>query len=365
MKRNMSDENLTLDQVRQRIDELDSRIHALIDERAACAKEVARIKGHGEGVVYYRPEREAQILRRVRERSTGEMPAVDMVRIFREIMASCLALEQQLTVAFLGPEGSFTQEATFKHFGHASLLLPQRSLEDVFREVEVKNANYGVVAVENSTEGSVAHTLDMLSGANLKVCGEVELRIHHNLLSSEDDLDKIKVVYAHQQALAQCRGWLSEHLRGVEQLAVSSNAEAAQRATTEAGAAAIAGAHAAELYQLNILANNIEDNISNKTRFLVIGHSFPPASGQDKTSLFVVTGNQPGALYRVLQPFSQHGLSMSKIESRPSKKEAWEYVFFIDINGHVDDENVAAALQEIKNEAHLVKVLGSYPKAVI
>ena len=361
----MSDEKLTLDQVRQRIDELDRRIHSLIDERAACAKEVARIKGHGEGVVYYRPEREAQILRRVKERSKGDMPAVDMVRIFREIMASCLALEQQLTVAFLGPEGSFTQEATLKHFGHAAYLMPQNSLEDIFREVEVKNASYGVVAVENSTEGSVAHTLDMLSSTSLKVCGEVELRIHHNLLSRENDLAKLKVVYAHQQALAQCRTWLSEHLPGVEQLAMNSNAEAAQRATGEEGAAAIAGAYAAEFYQHNILANNIEDNISNKTRFLVIGQDFPPASGKDKTSIFVVAGNQPGALYRILHPLSQHGLSMSKIESRPSKKEAWEYVFFIDINGHVDDANVAAALSELKNEAHLIKVLGSYPRAVI
>ena len=361
----MSDEKLTLDQVRQRIDELDRRIHSLIDERAACAKEVARIKGQGEGVVYYRPEREAQILRRVKERSKGDMPAVDMVRIFREIMASCLALEQQLTVAFLGPEGSFTQEATLKHFGHAAYLMPQNSLEDIFREVEVKNASYGVVAVENSTEGSVAHTLDMLSSTSLKVCGEVELRIHHNLLSRENDLAKLKVVYAHQQALAQCRTWLSEHLPGVEQLAMNSNAEAAQRATNEEGAAAIAGAYAAEFYQHNILANNIEDNISNKTRFLVIGQDFPPASGKDKTSIFVVAGNQPGALYRILHPLSQHGLSMSKIESRPSKKEAWEYVFFIDINGHVDDANVAAALSELKNEAHLIKVLGSYPRAVI
>ena len=361
----MSEQTQTLDQVRQRIDDLDKQIQALIDERAACAKEVARIKGHGDGVVYYRPEREAQILRRVKERSSGDMPATDMVRIFREIMSSCLALEQQLTVAFLGPEGSFTQEAAIKHFGQAAHLLPQQNIDDIFREVAVKNANYGVVAVENSTEGSVTHTLDMLTGTNLKVCGEVELRIHHNLLSHEKSVDQIKVIYAHQQALAQCRGWLSEHLKGVSQFAVNSNAEAARRAKTEAGAAAIAGLYAAEFYQHNILAANIEDNVSNKTRFLVIGHDFPPPSGKDKTSLLVVTGNQPGALYRLLHPFSQYGLSMTKIESRPSKKEAWEYIFFIDIEGHVDDDNVATALKELKQEAHMVKVLGSYPKAVI
>ena len=361
----MSDKNLTLDQVRQRIDELDTQLQKLIDERAACAKEVGRIKGHGDGVIYYRPEREAQILRRVKERSKGDMPATDMVRIFREIMSSCLALEQQLTVAFLGPEGSFTQEAAIKHFGQAACLLPQKNLNDVFREVEVQNASYGVVAVENSTEGSVNHTLDMLANTNLKVCGEVELRIHHNLLSHEEELSTVKVVYAHQQALAQCRSWLSDHLKDVQQHAVNSNAEAARRAKEEKGAAAIAGTYAAELYEHNILAANIEDNVSNKTRFLVVGQEFPPSSGRDKTSLLIVTGNQPGALYRVLHPLSEHGLSMSKIESRPSKKEAWEYVFFIDIEGHVEDEAVGNALKALEAEAHMVKVLGSYPKAVI
>jgi chorismate mutase/prephenate dehydratase len=361
----MSDENKKLEQVRNRIDALDNQIQKLISERAACAKEVARIKGHGEGVVYYRPEREAQVLRCVKDRNSGELPDTDIVRIFREIMSSCLALEQQLTSAFLGPEGSFTQEATLKHFGHAVNLLPQVSLDDVFREVEVKNADYGVVAVENSTEGSVTHTLDMLSKTHLKVCGEVELRIHHHLMSRESDLSQIKVVYAHQQALAQCRNWLFTHLNGVAQYAVNSNAEAARRATTEQGAAAIAGLYAAEVYEHNILASNIEDNLFNKTRFLVIGQQFPPPSGKDKTSLLVMTGNQPGALYRILTPFAKHGLSMSKIESRPSKKEAWEYVFFIDIEGHVNDSNVAGALSELMQEAQMVKVLGSYPKAVI
>lgn len=361
----MSDDNNKLDDVRKRIDAIDQQIQKLISDRAACAKEVARIKGHGEDVVYYRPEREAQVLLRVKERNSGEMPDADMVRIFREIMSSCLALEQRLRVAFLGPAGSFTHEAVLKHFGQGVMLVPQASLEEVFREVEVKNADYGVVAVENSTEGSVTHTLDILTNTHLKVCGEVELRIHHNLLSKESDLSQIKVVYAHQQALAQCRGWLSAHLRGVEQFAVSSNAEAARRVANEPGAAAIAGAYAAQLYELNMLASKIEDNLSNKTRFLVIGKQYPSASGRDKTSLLVVTGNQPGALYRVLSPFAKYGLSMSKIESRPSKKEAWDYVFFIDIEGHVDDERVASALSEINAEAQLVKVLGAYPKAVI
>ena len=361
----MSDDNTKLEQVRNRIDELDNEIQKLINERAVCAKEVARIKGHGEGVVYYRPEREAQVLRRVKERNPGEMPDNDMVRIFREIMSSCLALEQQLSVAFLGPEGSFTQEAALKHFGHAAKLVPQASLDSVFREVELKKANFGVVAVENSTEGSVTHTLDMLAHTHLNVSGEVELRIHHHLMSRETDLSKVKVVYAHQQALAQCRDWLSEHLKGAEQVAVNSNAEAARRVTSESNSAAIAGRSAADIYSHNILASNIEDNLSNKTRFLVIGPNCPPASGNDRTSLLVVAGNQPGALHGILTPFAKHGLSMSKIESRPSKKEAWEYVFFIDIAGHVEDEQVALALNELRQVAQLVKVLGSYPRAVI
>ncbi len=361
----MSDDNPKLEKVRQRIDALDLQIQKCIAERAACAKEVALIKGKGEGVVYYRPEREAQVLQRVKERNCGEMPSADMVRIFREIMSSCLALEQELKVAFLGPEGSYTQEAAIKHFGHAVHLVPQTTFEDIFRAVEMKQVNYGVVAIENSTEGSVAHTLDMLSSASLNVCGEVELRIHHNLLSRADDLSQVKVVYAHQQALAQCRGWLSTHLDGVEQVALNSNAEAAKRVMTEVGAAAIAGLHAAELYELKVLAKSIEDNLNNKTRFLVVGREFPPASGNDKTSLLIVTDNQPGALHRVISPLAKYGLSMSKIESRPSKKQAWDYVFFVDVEGHIDDENVAAAIRELKSEADMVKVLGAYPKAVI
>lgn len=361
----MAAEDDPLARVRARIDALDREIQQLISERAACAKEVAHIKGRGGDVVYYRPEREAQVLRSVMERNSGEMPAAHMVRIFREIMSACLALEQPLTVAFLGPAGTYTQEAAIKHFGHAVTLVSQATVEEVFREVETGRSDYGVVAVENSTEGSVTHTLDLLINSPLQISGEVELRIHHHLLSRATKLDDVTVVYAHQQALAQCRGWLDGHLRGVKQVAVNSNAEAAKRAVTELTSAAIASDAAGEIYGHNVLASNIEDVSGNTTRFFVIGASYPPASGRDRTSLLVMTGNQPGALYRVLSPLAHHGISMTRIESRPSRRGVWDYLFFVDIEGHVEETAVAAALQELRAAADDVKLLGSYPVVVV
>jgi chorismate mutase/prephenate dehydratase len=356
----MSD--ITLDRLRDRIDELDEKIQRLLNERAACAQQVAVAKKNNDDSVFYRPEREAEILRRVRQRNKGPMSDDEIVRLFREIMSACLALEQPLAVAYLGPEGTYTQTATQKHFGHSVSLKPLAAIDEIFREVEAGSADYGVVPVENSTEGAINHTLDMFIRSPLKICGDVELQIHHQLLASADGLDRISGVRAHQQALAQCREWLGANLPGVERVAVSSNAEAARLAHADASIAAIAGDAAAEMYGLNILAGNIEDDPNNTTRFLVVGRQEVGPSGNDMTSLMVAVHNKAGALYSLLEPIARHGVSMTKIESRPSRISKWDYVFFVDVEGHVEDENVAAALKELQTEATLLKVLGSYPR---
>jgi chorismate mutase/prephenate dehydratase len=358
--------NDKLTDIRARIDALDEEIQRLINARAAQAQEVAKIKqAAGEATDFYRPEREAQVLRKVLARNQGPLASEEMARLFREIMSACLALEQPLSVAFLGPAGTFTQAAALKHFGHSVQTLPLATINEVFREVESGTANYGVVPVENSTEGVINHTLDMFVQSSLTICGEVELRVHHHLLASDGGLLNIKRIYSHQQSLAQCREWLDAHLSGVERIAVSSNAEAARRASKEEGAAAIAGEVAAELYGLTVLEANIEDNPDNTTRFLVIGRQKCPPSGDDKTSLLVSASNKPGSLYRLLKPFADKGISLSRIESRPSRLANWEYVFFIDIAGHVQDAKVADCLTLLKEETTLFKVLGSYPRAVL
>lgn len=352
--------------IRERIDRLDEQIQRLINERAACAVDVAHVKSAaGEGAAFYRPEREATVLRRVKERNTGPLPAEEMARLFREIMSACLALEQPLSIAFLGPEGTFTQAAALKHFGHSIRTMPVASVDAVFREVESGAAHYGVVPVENSTEGVVTHTLDMFIGSPLKICGEVELRIHQHLMGRTQDLRAIHRIYSHQQSFAQCRNWLSAHMAGVELVTASSNAEAARRAAQETDAAAIAGETAAEIYQLEIVSRNIEDEPDNMTRFLVIGRHATGASGKDKTSLLLSTRNRPGALYALLEPFAAHGVSMTRVESRPSRRGTWDYVFFVDIEGHVSDAAVASALRELEDEAAMLKVLGSYPRGVL
>ena len=356
-----------LKQLRHKIDELDEQIQSLISQRAQVAVEVAETKaasGVGDAA-FYRAEREAEILTKVKARNQGPLSDQEIARLFREIMSACLALEQVMTIAYLGPKGTFTQAAALKHFGHSVETISQASIADVFREVESGNAAYGVVPVENSTEGMVTHTLDEFLNSPLYICGEVELRIHHCLLSVTDGLSKIKRVYSHRQSLAQCHRWLDTNLSGVERINVSSNAEAAKQAAADNNSAAIASEAAAEIYQLNTLAKNIEDESDNTTRFLVIGKRLTPACGKDKTSILVYTDNKPGALYHILEPFAKNNVSMTRIESRPSHKGMWNYVFFIDIEGHQSDAAVAAALEALQKEANMVKVLGSYPKAVI
>ena len=307
----------------------------------------------------------AEVLRHVLARHQGPLAEETMARLFREIMSACLALESRLRIAFLGPEGTFTQEAALKHFGHFVDTVPLAAIDEVFREVESGNAPFGLVPVENSTEGVINHTLDMFMTSPLKICGEVELRIHHHLLGKGSDPRSARRVVSHQQSLAQCREWLDANLTGIERVAVASNAEAARLAAADAGLVAIAGDSAARLYDLKIFSSNIEDRPDNTTRFLVIGTRETSPSGHDKTSLLLSSRNRPGALQRLLAPLAKNRINMTRIESRPSHQSMWEYVFFVDIDGHMQDRKVAKALAELEKEAAFLKRLGSYPKAVL
>ncbi len=350
---------------RERIDAIDAELLQLFNERAGLAQAVAEIKradGASDGA-FYRPEREARILREVRANNAGPLPDEAVVRLFREVMSECLALERPLTVAFLGPEGTFTEAAALKHFGHAVSTTPQTAIPEVFREVAAGSAHFGVVPVENSTEGVVTHTLDTLVRTPLAICGEVSLRIHQQLLSTAETPAAVTRVYSHAQSLAQCREWLDAHLPDAERVAVASNAEAAQRAAEEAGAAAIASAAAAERYALPVLAGNIEDEPDNTTRFLVLGPEDSAPSGTDKTTLVVSSPNKVGTLHGLLAPLARHGINLTRVESRPSRQGVWAYLFYLDIEGHRADPVVAAALGELEAEASFFRVLGSYPRA--
>jgi chorismate mutase/prephenate dehydratase len=359
---------LDLGSIRKRIDEVDRQIQALINERARYAQQVGISKGElAAAVDYYRPEREAQVLRAVRDRNEGPLRDEEMLRLFREIMSACLAQQEPLKVGFLGPEGTFTQTAVYKHFGHSVRGLPFSTIDEVFQEVECGAADFGVVPIENSTEGTVNHTLDMFLTSPLKVGGEIELRIEQHLLGNETGLDTIERVCAHEQSLAQCRGWLREYLPHVELIGVSSNAAGARRARDEKGTAAIGGEAAAEVYDLKMLVNNIEDQSDNSTRFLVIGRELLAPSGEDKTTILVSTSGTAGGagvLHALLQPFAIHGVSMSRIESRPSRRKNWDYVFFIDVEGHAEESPLREALDVLKEDSSLFRIVGAYPKAV-
>jgi chorismate mutase/prephenate dehydratase len=354
--------------IRTEIDALDQQLQALINRRALLAQQVG-ISKHAAGhtVDFYRPEREAEVLRAALERNHGPLRNEEIARLFREIMSACLAQQEPLKVAFLGPEGTYTQAAVYKHFGHSVRALPLGTGDEVFHEVEAGNADFGVVAVENSSEGTVTHTLDRMVSSPLHICGEVELRIRHCLMGRMESLAGIVRVCAHAQALAQCRGWLDHNLPDAERVPVSSNAEGARRARDETGTAAIAGETAAEVYGLRLLVNEIEDRADNTTRFLVIGRKLLERSGADKTTLLVSTSSTaaPGALHRLLEPLATNRISMTRIESRPSRRGKWQYVFFIDIEGHVSDRPVARALKSLKARASLFRIIGSYPRSVL
>jgi len=362
-----ADMPLDLSAIRDDIDAVDARIHELLNERARFAQRVGISKAaSGKAVDFYRPEREADVLRKALKRNHGPLRDEEIARLFREIMSACLAQQEPLKVAFLGPEGTFTQAAVIKHFGSSVRALPLAAIDEVFQEVEGGVADFGVVPIENSSEGTVNHTLDMFLTSGLKICGEVELRIHHSLMGRLSHISSIKRVCAHPQALAQCRGWLDDQIPEVERVAVSSNAEGARRARDERGTAAIASRAAAEIYGLTLLATEIEDSPDNTTRFLVVGRKLFGRSGVDRTTLLVsASGTEDaGTLFRLLEPFAEHHVNMTRIESRPSRKRKWDYVFFIDIEGHVSDDPVAKALAALESRASLFKVLGSYPRAV-
>ena len=358
----MSDEQTELGKLRDGIDRIDSDVLRLLSERAQLAHRIGEIK-HGN---IYRPEREAQVLRRIAEANPGPLPEGAVRTIFREVMSACLALEQPLRIAYFGPAGTFTESAAKKHFGSAPSFTPWLTIDDVFRAVESGNADYGVVPVENSTEGAVGRTLDLLLTSPLMICGEVMLRVHQNLLSKADDATGATKLYSHAQSLAQCHEWLNRNLPSVPRVPVASNAEAARLAAEDPTSCAIAGEAAARLYELNVLAANIEDDPNNTTRFLVLaGHDAGP-SGIDKTSFACSAQNKPGAVHDLLSPLAAHGVSMSKFESRPArglKGSQWEYVFFVDVEGHRQSATVAAALNDLRNRAGFLKELGSYPRA--
>ncbi|MBA3696848.1 MAG: prephenate dehydratase [Methylotenera sp.] len=347
---------------RDEIDALDNELLRLVSRRAQLAREIGSLKDDG---VIYRPEREAQVLRRLIELNGGPLSAEAVTNIFRGIMSNCRALEKELSVAFLGPLGTFSEEAANKQFGGLSAPMQCSSIDEVFRQVETGQANYGVVPVENSTEGAVSRTLDLLMQTSLKICGEIELAVHHNLLSTQDGFAGINKIYSHAQSLAQCHEWLNKNLPNVERESVVSNAEAAKLAFTGPNTAAIASKRAAELFGLNILAENIEDDPKNTTRFLVLSQHDVAPSGKDKTSLVMATKNVPGAMLALLEPLSRHDVSMTKFESRPSKIGMWEYVFFMDIEGHIQDAKVKAVVAELETRASFLKLLGSYPIALI
>ena len=364
----MTESKDKLGELRQKIDQIDADILTLINNRAECALEVAEVKQQESGdvaPVYYRPEREAQVLRTIASLNKGPLSNEKVTQVYRQIISACLALEEPLKVAYLGPEGTFTQLATLKQFGLSVIGQPMVTVDDVFREVAAENCHYGVVPVENSTEGVVSHTLDNFLSSTLRVCGEVELRIHHHLMISPGaSPDKITKIYAHQQTLGQCRRWLDGHYPKVPRLTATSNAEAARKVLEETDAAASAGEIAAETYGLEVLSKKIEDESDNTTRFIVVGREAIGPSGKDKTSIMVSTHNQPGALYKLLEPFHRHGVSLTSIETRPSRTGMWSYVFFIDFEGHSEDEAVKTVLSEIDSDALEVKMLGSYPRAL-
>ncbi|MCB5187238.1 prephenate dehydratase [Methylobacillus caricis] len=347
---------------RDQIDAIDEQILDLVNARAALAREIGALKGEGP---IYRPEREAQVLRRLLDKNTGPLSAEAVTAIFRSVMSNCRALERELAVAFLGPLGTFSEEAANKQFGGLSSPKPCISIDEVFRMVESGAADYAVVPVENSTEGAVGRTLDLLTTTSLHICGEITLSVHHCLLRGKESSNEVQRVYSHAQSLGQCHEWLNLNLGHVERISTGSNAQAAELAARDPFGAAIASKRAAELFDMALVAENIEDDPKNTTRFLVLANHEVAPSGKDKTSLLLAAKNVPGAVVSLLAPLAKHGIDMSKFESRPSKLGIWEYVFFVDIEGHYQDPQLAKALYELEQCASLLKVLGSYPIAVI
>jgi chorismate mutase/prephenate dehydratase len=353
-----------LKELRERIDQIDESILELLIERANLAKEIGEIKTK-EGLEIHVPERERKILERILEKNKGRFPEQALIRIYREIISACLSLEKPLKVGYLGPKATFTHQAALEHFGISAKYIPLPTIKDVFEEVERGNIDYGVVPVENTIEGVVNYTLDMfLEMPGVKIVGEIIIPVSQHLLSLAGDIAEIKKVYSHPHALAQARNWLNKHLPWAQRIEVESTAKAAELALEDETAAAIASEAAAMVYNLNILARNIQENLNNFTRFLVIGKKNLKMTGKDKTSLLFAVKDEAGALYKALEPFYKYGVNLTKIESRPSKEKSWDYVFFVDLEGHLEEEKVKRALNELKERTKMVRVLGSYPSAL-
>ena len=343
-----------LEKLRQNIDDIDKKLLELISSRGLLAKEIGLLKDDG---VIYKPEREAQVITKLIKENKGPLSNDSVTNIYKAIISNCRALEKKLAISFLGPSGTFSEEATIKHFGENVKSIPTSSIDEVFNNVQSKKVHYGVVPIENSTEGGISRTLDLLLMKDLKICGEITLPVHHCLISKSKELKKITSIYAHGQSLAQCHDWIANNLPNV-----LSNAEGAKIALKEKHSAAIASSRAANLFKLNILQNHIEDEPNNTTRFLILSDQEIAPSGNDKTSIVVATKNKPGAIVDLIQPFASRKVSLTKLESRPSKIGMWEYVFFIDVEGHRDNSKVKLCLKDIEKKSSFMKFLGSYPK---
>ncbi len=352
----------SLDVLRSQIDALDAELVRLLNQRASLAQQVGHVKAK-DGTPVYRPEREAQVIARVRERNQGPLGDEALSAIYREVMSACRELERRMRVAFLGPAGTFSEIALFKHFGSGVQPVACATIDEVFRATEAGSADFGIVPVENSTEGVVNRSLDLLLSTELQICGEVSLSVQHSLMSLSGSLEGVKRVCAHPQALAQCQGWLDLHAAQLERVPVSSNAEGARLASLDSAFAGIASELAASRYQLEVVARNIQDDPHNRTRFLALGRYETISSGHDQTSLILSVPDRAGAVHALIEPLARHGVSMKRFESRPARQGHWEYYFYIDLLGHQQDANVAAALSELKGQAAFYKVLGSYPRA--
>jgi len=351
-----------LKRCRDAIDAIDREMLKLLNERAKQAQVIGSLKG---GSPAYRPEREAQVLRALQEENRGPLPNESVAGVFRQVISACLALEQRLRIAYLGPPGTFSHGAVARHFGDFIEAEPYASIDEVFRAAESAQTDHAVVPVENSTEGAVGRTLDLMCQTELNIVGEIKLRIAQHLLSNAATQDGVTKIYSHAQSLAQCAQWLARHAPAIPRIPVASNAEAARLAAAEPGAAAIAGEAAAAIYGLGLLALHIEDEPNNTTRFWVLGRHAVARSGRDKTSLVMSAHNRPGAVHALLEPLAKHGVSMTRLESRPARTGLWEYLFFVDLEGHRDDAPVAAALAELRVRAPFLKLLGSYPAAPV
>ncbi|MCC7005788.1 MAG: prephenate dehydratase [Ottowia sp.] len=348
--------------LREQVNALDLQLIRLLNERASVAQQIGAIKQQHDVPVFH-PQREAQVIAGLQEVNLGPLSNASVAVIWGEIMSACRGLEAVLSVAYLGPAGTFSEGAAQRYFGHAITGMPCVSLDEVFRSVEVGQASYGVVPIENSSEGAVSRTLDLLLHSPLHMSGELAMLIDHHLLSKTGNMEGVTVVRGHAQALAQCQRWLSINYPKLERQAVASNAQAALLAAEDASSAAIAGDAAARCYGLHAVCSHIQDDPHNRTRFIIIGKSVVPVTGCDQTSLILSVPNCAGAVHRMLAPLAEHGVSMTRFESRPVRNGTWEYYFYLDIEGHQDDGNVALALQALRQQSAFYKLLGSYPRS--